>query len=170
MENIPVVDLKQQHLDLNEELLDAFKNVLTESAFVRGKYVNSFEEMFAKLTGRKHCISCANGTDALYIAMNALKLKKNEEVIVPAHSWISTSETVTQAGGKVVFCDTNPDDFTINADLIESKINTQIERTRSEETSPKNTTLYFNFLIRTKDLITHKYELVEKYYGVVKKL
>ena len=54
--------------------------------------------------------------------------------------------------------------------LIESKINTQIERTRSEETSPKNTTLYFNFLIRTKDLITHKYELVEKYYGVVKKL
>ena len=55
-------------------------------------------------------------------------------------------------------------------ELIESKINTQIERTRSEETSPKNTTLYFNFLIRTKDLITHKYELVEKYYGVVKKL
>ena len=54
--------------------------------------------------------------------------------------------------------------------LIESKINTQIERTRSDETSPKNTTLYFNFLIRTKDLITHKYELVEKYYGVVKKL
>lgn len=54
--------------------------------------------------------------------------------------------------------------------LIESKINTQIERTRGEETSPKNTTLYFNFLIRTKDLITHKYELVEKYYGVVKKL
>ena len=54
--------------------------------------------------------------------------------------------------------------------LIESKINTQIERTRREETSPKNTTLYFNFLIRTKDLVTHKYELVEKYYGVVKKL
>jgi len=55
-------------------------------------------------------------------------------------------------------------------ELIESKINTQIERTRGEETSPKNTTLYFNFLIRTKDLITHKFELVEKYYGVVKKL
>ena len=55
-------------------------------------------------------------------------------------------------------------------ELIESKINAQIERTRGEETSPKNTTLYFNFLIRTKDLITHKFELVEKYYGVVKKL
>ena len=55
-------------------------------------------------------------------------------------------------------------------EVIESKINTQIERTRQEEISPKNTTLYFNFLIRSKDLITHKFELVEKYYGVVKKL
>ena len=55
-------------------------------------------------------------------------------------------------------------------ELIESKINIQIERTRGEESSPKNTTLYFNFLIRTKDLITHKFELVEKYYSVVKKL
>ncbi len=54
--------------------------------------------------------------------------------------------------------------------LIESKINVQIERTRAEETSPRNTTLYFNFLIRSKDLITHKFDLVEKYYGVVKKL
>ena len=122
MENIPIVDLKLQHLNLNEELVEAFHKVVKESAFIRGEYVSSFEKMFAKLTGRKHCISCANGTDALYIAMHALNLKKNEEVIVPAHSWISTSETVTQAGGKVVFCDTNLDDFTINADLIESKI------------------------------------------------
>lgn len=55
-------------------------------------------------------------------------------------------------------------------ELIDEKINTQIERTRTEETSPKNTTLYFNFLIRTKELITHKLELIDKYYSVVKKL
>ena len=54
--------------------------------------------------------------------------------------------------------------------VIESKINTQIERTRGDESSAKNTTLYFNFLIRSKDMITHKFELVEKYYGVVRKL
>jgi phosphate/sulfate permease len=54
--------------------------------------------------------------------------------------------------------------------LINEKINFQIERTRGEETSPKNTTLYFNFLIRTKDLVTHKFELVEKYFNVVKSL
>ena len=55
-------------------------------------------------------------------------------------------------------------------ELIDDKINTQIERTREEETSPRSTALYFNFLIRTKELITHKFELVEKYYTVVKKL
>jgi hypothetical protein len=54
--------------------------------------------------------------------------------------------------------------------LIDDKINMQIERTRTEETSPRSTALYFNFLIRTKELITHKFELVEKYYTVVKKL
>ena len=55
-------------------------------------------------------------------------------------------------------------------ELIDEKINMQIERTRAEETSPKSTALYFNFLIRTKELITHKFELVDKYYAVVKKL
>ena len=122
MNKIPLLDLKLQHLNLQDEIFETFKTVINKSSFIRGEYVDSFENMFAKLTGRKHCISCANGTDALYIAMNAMKLKKDEEVIVPAHSWISTSETVTQAGGKVVFCDTNIDDFTINTDLIESKI------------------------------------------------
>lgn len=55
-------------------------------------------------------------------------------------------------------------------ELIDDKINTQIERTRAEETSPKSTALYFNFLIRTKELITHKFELIDKYYTVVRKL
>ena len=55
-------------------------------------------------------------------------------------------------------------------ELIDDKINTQIERTRAEETSPRSTALYFNFLIRTKELITHKFELIDKYYTVVRKL
>ena len=72
--------------------------------------------------GVDHCVSCANGTDAIYIALHALGVKPGDEVIVPAHSWISTSETVTQAGGKVVFCDTRDVDFTIDVDAIEAKI------------------------------------------------
>jgi dTDP-4-amino-4,6-dideoxygalactose transaminase len=69
-----------------------------------------------------HCVSCANGTDALYISMRALGVRAGDEVITTAHSWISTSETITQAGGRVVFVDTDPDTFTIDADLIEAKI------------------------------------------------
>ena len=60
-----------------------------------------------KPLGVKHCVSCANGTDALYIAMRGLGVKPGDEVITTAHSWISTSETITQAGGRVVFCDTD---------------------------------------------------------------
>jgi len=61
-------------------------------------------------------------TDALYIAMRGLGVKPGDEVITTAHSWISTSETITQASGRVVFCDTDADTFTIDPGLIESKI------------------------------------------------
>ena len=64
--------------------------------------------------GAAHCVSCANGTDSLYIAMRALGVKPGDEVIAPAHSWISTTETITQAGAKVVFCDTDRDTFTMD--------------------------------------------------------
>jgi dTDP-4-amino-4,6-dideoxygalactose transaminase len=70
----------------------------------------------------RQCVSCANGTDALYIAMRALGLKHGDEVIAPAHSWISTTETITQAGGTVVFCDTDRDTFTIDPAQIAAKI------------------------------------------------
>jgi Predicted pyridoxal phosphate-dependent enzyme apparently involved in regulation of cell wall biogenesis len=88
--------------------------VITNSQFIRGKHVEDFESTFASLIGLKHCVSCGNGTDALYIAIKSLDIKPGDEVIVPAHSWISTSEIVTQAGGKVIFCDTNMDTFTID--------------------------------------------------------
>jgi dTDP-4-amino-4,6-dideoxygalactose transaminase len=84
--------------------------------------VTKFETDWAKALGVKHCVSCANGTDALYIAMRALGVKPGAEVITSAHSWIATSETVTQAGGRVVFCDTDYDTFTIDPALIENKI------------------------------------------------
>jgi dTDP-4-amino-4,6-dideoxygalactose transaminase len=119
---IPFVNLFAQYLTIKSEIDDAISNVINESAFVRGPYVDKFESDFASVLGMQNCISCANGTDALYIAMKALDINDGDEVIVPAHSWISTSETVTQAGGKVVFCDTDPITFTIDPRQIESKI------------------------------------------------
>ena len=120
--NVPFNDLYAQYLSLKPEIDDAIARTIQNSAFVRGPEVESFEENFAKLIGVEQCVSCANGTDALYIAMYELGVKLGDVLIVPAHSWISTSETVTQAGGKVVFCDTRDVDFTIDVEAIEAKI------------------------------------------------
>src|SRR6267378_4765469 len=120
---IPFVDLHAQYLSIKPQIDAAIAEVLSQSAFIRGPQVDAFEQAWAKTLGVKHCVSCANGTDALYIVMRALGLKPGDEVITSAHSWISTSETITQAGGKVVFCDTDNETFTIDPALIERKIN-----------------------------------------------
>src|SRR4030095_8798573 len=119
---IPFVDLHAQYLTIKEEIDSAIAEVITESAYIRGRHVDTFEQAWARTLGVKHCISCANGTDAIYISLRGLGLKSGDEVITSAHSWISTSETITQAGGRVVFCDTEEDTFTIDPAEIERKI------------------------------------------------
>jgi dTDP-4-amino-4,6-dideoxygalactose transaminase len=112
---VPFADLHAQYLTIKTEIDAAIANVILTSAFIRGPYVDKFEATFADMMNAKYCVSCANGTDSLYVAMHALGVRPGDEVIAPAHSWISTTETITQAGGKVVFCDTDPDTHTIDA-------------------------------------------------------
>jgi dTDP-4-amino-4,6-dideoxygalactose transaminase len=119
---IPFVDLHAQYLSIQPEIDAAIAEVIRQSAFIRGPYVEAFEKAWANTMGMKHCVSCANGTDALYIAMRGLDVKPGDEIITTAHTWIATSETITQAGGRVVFCDTDEETFTINPALIEAKI------------------------------------------------
>ncbi len=119
---VPFADLHAQYLTIKKDVDAAVAGVIASSAFIRGPYVDAFEKEFAAAVGSPHCVSCGNGTDALYIAMRALGVRPGDEVIVPAHSWIATSETVTQAGGSVVFCDTDADTFTIDPALIEAKM------------------------------------------------
>lgn len=119
---VPFADLHAQYLSIQKDIDAAIAGVIGSSAFIRGPYVDAFEKEFAALIGAPHCVSCANGTDALYLAMRALGVKPGDEVLVPAHSWIATSETVTQAGGTPVFCDTDEDTFTIAPALIEAEI------------------------------------------------
>src|ERR1700730_5080574 len=119
---IPFVDLHAQYLTIKSEIDAAIADVIARSAFIRGPQVERFEKAWADTLGLKHCVSCANGTDALYIAMRALGVKPGDEIITTAHSWISTSETITQAGGRVVFVDPGPNTFTIAPNLIEAKI------------------------------------------------
>jgi dTDP-4-amino-4,6-dideoxygalactose transaminase len=119
---IPFVDLHAQYLTIKAEVDAAIAEVIHESAFIRGPQVEQFERDYAAALGIKNCVSCANGTDALYIAMKALGVQAGDEVITTAHSWISTSESITQAGARVVFCDTDNETFTIDPNLIERKI------------------------------------------------
>ena len=119
---IPFVDLHAQYLTIKEQIDAAIAEVIAESAFIRGRHVEAFEQAWARTLGVKRCVSCANGTDAIYIALRGLGLRPGDEVITSAHSWISTSETITQAGGRVVFCDTDEETFTIDPTDIEKKI------------------------------------------------
>ena len=120
--DIPFVDLKAQYQSIKTDIDHAIQNVINETAFIRGKYVKTFEEQYAEAYGVKHCISCANGTDAIYITLKALGIGQGDEVITVANSWISTSETITQAGARPVFIDIHPDYYTIDVSKIEEKI------------------------------------------------
>ncbi len=119
---VPFADLHAQHESIKPAIDTAIAEVIRSSAFIRGPHVDRFEQAFAEAIGTKHCVSCANGTDSLYISMHALGVKPGDQVIAPAHSWISTTETITQAGGSVVFCDTDASTYTIAPAQIEAKI------------------------------------------------
>jgi len=119
---VPFADLHLQYENLKQEIDAAIASVIATSAFIRGSHVEAFEAAFAEAIGTGQCVSCANGTDAIYIAMVALGMKPGDEVIVPAMTWISTSETVSQAGGTVVFCDIDPVTRTLDPTKLETLI------------------------------------------------
>ena len=119
---VPFADLHLQYLSIKPEIDAAIAAVIRDSAFIRGPHVDAFERAFAQAVDAPHCVSCANGTDALYLAMAALQVKPGDEVITTAHSWISTSAMITHAGADVVFCDTDADTFTIDPAAIENAI------------------------------------------------
>lgn len=119
--NVPFVDLKVQYDNIKDDIDSAIKNVITETAFIGGKYVKKFSEEFASLYGVKHCIPVANGTDAIYIILKMLGIGLGDEVITVANSWISTSETISQTGARPVFVDVD-EYFTIDVNKIQQVI------------------------------------------------
>ncbi|MFT7611294.1 MAG: dTDP-4-amino-4,6-dideoxygalactose transaminase [Parvicellaceae bacterium] len=122
---IPFVDLKAQYSSHKEEIDAAIKCVIDDCAFIGGagnKYVQEFEQGFSNYLGIKHTVACANGTDAIEIALQAMNIGAGDEVIVPACSWFSTAEAVTTMGAIPVFVDVFENDLNINVNLIEEKI------------------------------------------------
>jgi dTDP-4-amino-4,6-dideoxygalactose transaminase len=119
---IPFVDLKSQYLSIKDEIDKVLLEVISNTAFVGGAYVKSFEEAFAAFCGVKHCIGVGTGTDALFISLRALGIGRGDEVVTAANSFIATSEAVTMSGAKVVFADIDPKTYNIDAAKVEEKI------------------------------------------------
>ncbi len=119
---VPIADLQLQYRNIKGEIDRAIASVISDSAFIRGSHVDGFEREFAAAVDVGHCVSCANGSDALYLAMAALKLRPGDEVITTAHSWISTSSMITRAGATVVFADSDGATFTIDPAAVEAAI------------------------------------------------
>ena len=119
---IPLVDLKAQYLGIKPEIDKTIQTVIDESAFFKGRHIEEFEEGFARALGVKHCVSVANATDGLYLALRALGVSYRNEVITTANSFIATSEAIRETQAWPVFCDIDPHTFNIDVTKIESLI------------------------------------------------
>ena len=122
MEKIKMADLHRQYLRIKTEVDEAIQDVLLSTAFIQGPQVKAFADALAAYTGAGAVIPCANGTDALQIAMMALELKPGDEVIVPVHTYVATAEVIALLGLTPVFVDVDPKTFNIDLTAIESKI------------------------------------------------
>lgn len=122
---ISFVDLYSQYLSIQSSIDEAIAGIIKNTSFIGGKPVRDFEENFSREYGVKNVISCANGTDSLYIIMKMLGIGEGDEVITVANSWISSSETITQTGAKVVFLDIDPDYYSMDHTKLVSAITPQ---------------------------------------------
>ncbi|MEO6456377.1 MAG: DegT/DnrJ/EryC1/StrS family aminotransferase [Ginsengibacter sp.] len=122
MRAIQMVDLKGQYLKLKPEVDAAFSKVLDTCTFIGGPHVNDFATNLSKYLGIKHVIPCANGTDALQIAMMALGLKPGDEVITPSFTFIATAEVIALLQLNPVFVDVDSSTFCMDSEAIRKAI------------------------------------------------
>jgi len=122
---IQMVDLHSQYLRIKPEVDAAIQRVLNSTAFIQGPEVQQFAQALKVYTEAGHVIPCANGTDALQLAMMALGLKPGDEVIVPVHTYVATAEVIALLGLTPVFVDVDDHTFTLDAAQLEHKITSQ---------------------------------------------
>ena len=122
MSTIQMVDLQTQYKKIKDEVDRAVINVLESSAFINGKPVGEFASALAQFLGVKHVIPCANGTDALQIALMALDLQPGDEVITPSFTYVATTEVVALLRLKPVFVEVDPRTFCMDPERLEAAI------------------------------------------------
>lgn len=119
---INMVDLKGQYKKIKTEIDASVQEVLDTNYYIGGPKVKSFQENLQTFLGVKHVIPCANGTDALQIALMALGLESGDEVIVPAFTYVATAEVIALLGLKPIMVEVDPNTFNITAEIIENAI------------------------------------------------
>jgi len=122
MKQIQMVDTKTQYLNIKTEIDAAIQDVLDSAAYINGKPVHQFAEALSNYIGCNHTITCANGTDALQIAMMALGLQPGDEVITPSFTYIATTEVVALLRLKPVFAEVDPKTFCIDPESVRKLI------------------------------------------------
>lgn len=119
---IPFIDLAAQQDRIRPQIEAAIARVLAHGQYILGPEVSELEERLAAYTGAAHCITCANGTDALQIALMALGVGPGDEVITPSFSYIATAEAAVLLGARVIYVDIDPISYNMDPALIEAAI------------------------------------------------
>lgn len=123
--NIPFFTLSELNITHHFEIQDAINAVLVSNSFILGERLIQFENEYAKFNQVDFCAGVGNGYDALVLAMKALEIGEGDEVIMPCHTFIATVLAISSVGAKPVFVDVEPQYYTLDTDLIESKINSK---------------------------------------------
>jgi dTDP-4-amino-4,6-dideoxygalactose transaminase len=119
---VKFLDLKSQYQSIKPEIDEAIQSVIENSAFIGGEHVAQFETNFSNYVGTDYCIGVGNGTDALEIAIEALDMPIDSEIIVPANSFIASSEAVTRSSHRVVFVDIDTESYVISIEDLKGRI------------------------------------------------
>ena len=117
---IPLLDLKRQYADIEDEIREALDRVVASQGFVLGPEVEAFEEEMATYLGVPHAVGVASGTDALLLPLKAMDAETGDEVIVPAFTFFATAGATWNAGLKPVFCDVDPETFNVTVETLEA--------------------------------------------------
>lgn len=117
-----MVDLHSQYMRIKNEIDSAIQHVINSTAFIQGPQVKEFSESLSRYLDSKFVVTCANGTDALQIALMALDCKPGDEIILPVHTYVATAEVIALLGLTPVFAEVNPDTFNIDLTQVEGKI------------------------------------------------
>jgi len=124
---IPFLDLATPHQELETELLEVVKKAFSNAGFIGGPMVEEFEREFAAFCGAKHCVGVNSGTDALRFAFMAAGVKQGEIIVTVPHTFIATTEAISQAGAQIAFVDINESTYTLDPEKLREFIEMQCE-------------------------------------------